>query len=475
MVEQTYSSPAPKKAPRTLNSPLIPVLLGLLVTVAASAFAFETQSSVKASRSWVLHTYDVRSELQMLETEITTSRANALAYVNSGDQNQLLELRKHAAVTTQLIEELRKLTADNPRQQYRLGELESLSKKYLGELEGTVTTVAPHAIRPAEAQSTRVLDDQQAQQDALVRSMTDEEQRLLDVRLANWNRFFLRNAFVLTVAFVLALIFLVYNYALLNREITRSREMELVQRESVRSSRALSARILELQDSERRKVARELHDSVGQYLTGLKINVEQLLSTNPNLSPAHLKLLSDTVDLTDRSITEVRTISHLLHPPLLDEVGLESATRWYADGFAQRCGLRINLQLGEISTRLPKEVELALFRVLQEALTNVHRHANAKSIDIALSCRDGRVVLSIQDDGRGISREILVRFRSGLASGVGLAGMRERIAELDGVLEVEAKTRGTLVRATIPTLECAPERTAEEANTVGQNPQLSNL
>ena len=147
---------------------------------------------------------------------------------------------------------------------------------------------------------------------------------------------------------------------------------------------------------------------------------------------------------------EVRTISHLLHPPLLDEVGLESAIRWYADGFAKRCALKVSLHLDPITNRLPKEVELALFRVLQESLTNVHRHANAKSIEVVLTCSAGHIVLSVIDDGRGISPEVLTRFSSGRASGVGLAGMRERLAELDGTLEVERGARGTAVRATIP-------------------------
>jgi two-component system NarL family sensor kinase len=180
-----------------------------------------------------------------------------------------------------------------------------------------------------------------------------------------------------------------------------------------------------------------------------------LLSTNPGLSPGNMKFLNDTVDLTERSLVEVRTISHLLHPPLLDEMGLESAARWYVDGFAKRSGLKVNLQLVRIVNRFPKEVELALFRVLQESLTNVHRHANATSIDIALTCQRGSVTLAVQDDGDGISRDILKRYRSGLASGVGLAGMRERLAELHGVLEVEARSsRGTVVKATIPAADC---------------------
>ena len=165
-------------------------------------------------------------------------------------------------------------------------------------------------------------------------------------------------------------------------------------------------------------------------------------------------------------MVEVRTISHLLHPPLLDEVGLESATRWYADGFAKRCALKVSLHLDPISNRLPKEVELALFRVLQESLTNVHRHASAKSIEIVLTCADGQVVLCVIDDGKGISPEVVTRFRSGLASGVGLAGMRERLAELDGTLEVERRSRGTVVRATIPVAECVTEAKPLETSAV---------
>ncbi len=179
----------------------------------------------------------------------------------------------------------------------------------------------------------------------------------------------------------------------------------------MRSSRALSARILDLQVTERRRIARELHDSVGQYLVGLKINLEQLLTTRANFSPTHEKLLSDTVALAERSMLEVRTISHLLHPPLLDEVGLESAIRWYADRFAQRCALKVSLHLDPIVNRLPKEVELALFRCCESYC--VLPYANAKSIEVVLTCSTGHIVLTVIDDGVGITPEVLTRFSSG--------------------------------------------------------------
>jgi signal transduction histidine kinase len=467
MVEHSSLSATLGRASRRPVTPLFPVLVGLIIIAATGVFAYQTESGVTNSRNWVLHTYDVRSELQTLETQIAETRAAALAYAVSGDESQFQEFHTRAESITRLIENLRTLTADNPRQQYRLGQLETASRKYLAELDSSLASIRPRgAIHSAEGDAIRNLDSQQTQQESMVHGMADEEQMLLDERLAIWRRFFVRNSLILSLSFAVALLFLVYNYRLLSREVARTREMEQAQRESVHSSRALSARILELQDAERRKVARELHDSVGQYITGLKINLEQLQIMNPNLSPAHMKLLSDTVELTDRALAEVRTISHLLHPPLLDEVGLESAARWYTDGFAKRCGLTVNLQLGEITNRLPREVELALFRVLQESLTNVHRHANAKSIDVNLTCGDGRVVLTVNDDGRGIPREVVTRFRSGLASGVGLAGMRERLAELDGVLEVESKARGSCVRAIIPTMECPPEPSSVETSTV---------
>lgn len=458
MIEQIASSPATEKQTWRRSVPLIPVLLGLLMVAVIGAFGYSTQYGVRNSRNWLLHSFVVRDELQSLETQLAEIRGTALAYTVSGDQSQLRLFNEHDEKVVGFITEIRRLTADNPRQQFRLGELESLFAQYIAQLEKTAISAAPRtAVSPEEAASIRGLDSQESQLDAIVRSMADDEKMLLESRQATWNRWFGRNALILGLTFSAALIFLAYNFRLLNREVSRTREMEQLQRESVRSSRALSARVLELQDSERRKIARELHDSVGQYLVGLKMNLDQLQTSNQDLMPVHAKLLAETIELTDRSIVEVRTISHLLHPPLLDEVGLESATRWYADGFAKRCGLNVNLQLAEIVDRLPKEVELALFRVLQESLTNVHRHANAKSIDIVLTCIGGRAVLTVHDDGRGISREVLTRFYSGLASGVGLAGMRERLAELGGALEVETRPRGSTVRATIPIMECAAQ------------------
>jgi two-component system NarL family sensor kinase len=158
--------------------------------------------------------------------------------------------------------------------------------------------------------------------------------------------------------------------------------------------------------------------------------------------------------LLDEAITETRTISHLLHPPLLDETGFASAARWYVEGFAERSGISTRLDLPEDFGRLPEPVELALFRVLQESLTNVHRHSKSPRADVSLRVFQDEVVLRVRDYGKGIPADVLDRFRQNRAhGGVGLAGMRERIHELGGRLEMESDSQGTQILVKIPRSE----------------------
>jgi PAS domain S-box-containing protein len=214
------------------------------------------------------------------------------------------------------------------------------------------------------------------------------------------------------------------------------------------AARSLSSRLLRLQDEERRRIARELHDSLGQYLTALKINLELAREAE---EPRKRELLADAVKLADGCLTETRTISHLLHPPLLDEAGFASAANWYVQGFAERSGLDVNIDVPSGLKRMPAPVETALFRVLQESLTNIHRHAQSTAAEIQLQVEAELVRLTVLDDGRGIPREFLERFRQdGTQSGVGLAGMRERIRELGGRLDIDSGERGTKLTAEIP-------------------------
>lgn len=303
----------------------------------------------------------------------------------------------------------------------------------------------------------------------MLRDMEGLEETLLQGRLKTWDRLFVRMIITSIGSFSLALLLLLYNFRLLFREVERGKAQELIEKNNAESYRMLSGRILELQDVERRKIARELHDSVGQFLAGLKINLARLHRREAVPGVESHPLLLESIELTDRAIGEVRTISHLLHPPLLDELGLYSAARWYTEGFAKRSGIQVELNLAEIVDRLPKEIELALFRVLQESLTNVHRHAKATRVTIDIQCTDDDVILFVCDDGRGIKPDALLRFRAGQAGGIGLAGMRERLAELGGTLEVVSSPEGTQIRATVPTNECDPTDVHPENISISSN------
>jgi signal transduction histidine kinase len=212
----------------------------------------------------------------------------------------------------------------------------------------------------------------------------------------------------------------------------------------------LSKRLLKTQDEERRKVARDLHDSTGQTLTALKIQVASLQKQFENGQPA-FDALSEIAVTADQALQEIRTTSYLLHPPLLDEAGLASAARWYVEGFSKRSGIKVNLDLPPRAERVPNDIEMVLFRVLQESLVNVHRHSGASIVDIVLKRRPQVVTMEVHDDGKGIAPELLDRLRkANTDGGVGLAGMRERINDLNGHLDIDSSSRGTTLRVSLP-------------------------
>jgi signal transduction histidine kinase len=205
----------------------------------------------------------------------------------------------------------------------------------------------------------------------------------------------------------------------------------------------LSQRLLKVQDEERRRVARDLHDSTGQTLTALKISVA-LLRQKLEDDERIREELSEIALLADQALQEIRTTSYLLHPPLLDEAGFTSAAQWYVEGFAQRSGVKVRMDFA------PETIETALFRVLQESLTNVHRHSGTSEVDVRFWREAQVAILEVRDYGRGIPKELLSR--SGLVrdSGVGLAGMRERMNDLKGDLEIASADPGTGLRAIVP-------------------------
>jgi len=223
-----------------------------------------------------------------------------------------------------------------------------------------------------------------------------------------------------------------------------------VRRQAEGRLRRLSVRLMTLQDEERRRIARDLHDTTGQTLAMLKItiaSVEQLGIQAPGLLP----LVKDLHAFADEALREVRTTSYLLHPPVLDQLGFVCAARWFVDGFAKRSNIQVQLEIEEASVRLSKNCELALFRVLQESLTNVHRHSKASAADVKFTRKNNQLQLVVHDNGCGIEEHSLQQFReTNDGVGVGIAGMRERIRELGGTLEVCSDRSGTTVSVALP-------------------------
>jgi signal transduction histidine kinase len=216
------------------------------------------------------------------------------------------------------------------------------------------------------------------------------------------------------------------------------------------SLRELSGRLQQMRDEERRQIARELHDSVGQLLAALGMNTAVVQLQSDKLDSAGARAVSENAAMVEQISREIRTISHLLHPPLLDAAGLASALRWYVDGFSERSRIKVDLQIPNEFRRLSDEMEIAIFRMVQECLTNIHRHSGGISAAIRLHEENHRLFVEVQDEGKGIPPEKQLELSSSGRTGVGFRGMRERLRQLGGTLEIRSDNSGTAVTATLP-------------------------
>ncbi|MGH9444484.1 MAG: PAS domain-containing sensor histidine kinase [Terriglobia bacterium] len=217
------------------------------------------------------------------------------------------------------------------------------------------------------------------------------------------------------------------------------------------SLRKLSGRLLQVQDEERRRIARDLHDSTGQKLAALRINLDMIESKTHGMLNGY-SFLAESMVLVEETMQEIRTVAQLLHPPLLDEAGLDSAIQWLINGFSSRAGINVDLAIPSSLNRLPSDIELTLFRVIQESLNNIHRHSGARQARIEIDQTPQAVVLTISDNGKGIPKDLLSTLTQAKRPlGVGLLGMRERLAQFGGKLELSSSRKGTIVKAEIPT------------------------
>src|SRR6185369_15294586 len=233
-------------------------------------------------------------------------------------------------------------------------------------------------------------------------------------------------------------------------ELTELVETNEALRVTESSLRQLSGRLLQLQDEERRRIARDLHDITGQEIAILSMSLDRLARHMDNAKAEAKETLNDSREMVRKMAEEIRTLSYLLHPPLLDESGLNSAVRWYAEGFQKRSSIHVNVVTAPGLGRLPAEVETALFRVVQESLTNVHRYSGSPDAEIRISAADGQLRLEVLDHGKGIASVPRAAVDGVAALGVGIPGMRERLRQLGGQLEVDFGRSGTRVTATVP-------------------------
>ncbi|HEX3353751.1 MAG TPA: CHASE3 domain-containing protein [Terriglobales bacterium] len=398
---------------------------------------------LRAAEAWVGHTRDVQSTLADLNNISSRAGRARTRYIDTGEDTFLQDYQAAAGEVPEKIKRLNQMTSDNADRQEDWRRLDKITSTRFNLLNRSVQLKQSGASDPPEqARLRQQIIDISGQEDALLQKMQDDEQRLLDRRRLHSERLFTITSYILCAAFLVVLALFLFHYRLLNTELKAREQAE-------GSLRGLSVRLLELQDQERRKFSRELHDSLGQYLVGVKMNLTMLGNSTPGNS-----YISESMKLLDSAMTETRTISHLLHPPLLDETGLASAARWYVEGFAKRSGIPTSLDIPEDFERLPSSLELALFRVLQESLTNVHRHSKSPRADVSLCLFQDEVVLRVRDYGKGMPREVLERFQQNRThGGVGLAGMRERIHELGGHLEMDSDGHGTQVLAKMPRSE----------------------
>lgn len=227
-------------------------------------------------------------------------------------------------------------------------------------------------------------------------------------------------------------------------------QLETLVLERTAALQILSQTVLRVQDEERRKVARDLHDSTGQTLAALKISVAILQTKLANDHRMDGDIATIAL-LADSALQEIRTTAYLMHPPLLDEAGFASAATWYVEGFAKRSGIKVCAEIKPSSQRLPGPIEMALFRVLQESLTNVHRHSGSTQVDVICRQDAANVVLEVRDYGCGVPKRLTTRLGITVRDcGVGLAGMRERLNELKGRLDIALAKPGTRIRAIMP-------------------------
>ena len=400
----------------------------------------------------VRHTYDVLLTIDAVTSNLAKAGRYRMAYMENGSVSFVDEFESASAEERQDLEKLRVLVSDSPTQIVACARLEAAADERLAALESSIEAKKEGKSTPLEqAASASEVVKASFEVATVADEMKGVEEELLAKRATLTSKLFLTMLVILLLIFFLSIVLLFTYYKRLIKELKERSNAEA-------NAQRLSVLVMTMQDEERRKFSRELHDSLGQNLTAAKILADQLIRKLPDE-----KALQELQAIVSETLTETRTISHLLHPPLLDEMGFATAARWFIEGYAKRTSIHVNVDIPEEPQRLPRVLELTLFRVLQETLTNIHRHSQSKKAEVSYKVANNAVTLCICDFGVGIAPEKLEAFNTdGSRVGIGLAGMRERVREQGGTLDVQSGPGGTTVFARFSIAGQEQEKNSEE-------------
>lgn len=439
-----------KKAKLTLS-------LALALLCISGIAAGITIARLYVSEKWIRHTYDVEVSVKDLESALADVGRRRVAYNDSGNAAALVEFGAATNRVSTAIQKIRQLVSDNPPELALLDRLQSNAKERVAISVESVEAKQRHQDEPAkDVEFTSRVARSSFETSEITGQMVENEDALLDQRVHTSSLLFAIALGILIASSILSAVMFWIHYRLLNGELRERRVAE-------KQLRQLSGRLMHLQDEERRKFARELHDSLGQNLAVAKMTMDSLVSTNPS-DPRY----SDLGGLLEECYSQTRTISYLLHPPLLDELGFASAAKWFIEGFSKHTGIQVTVDISKQAERLPRDLELVLFRILQETLTNIQRHSKSPRAIVSVDAKSDQVSMSVRDYGEGIPKEMLANFEAnGSPGGVGLAGISERVREFGGKWDLKSSGAGTEVSVKIPlasTAVNAPPPKGEQAH-----------
>ncbi len=413
--------------------------VALLLLCVSGIAAAVTIVRLYTAESLIHHTYSVEVALGDVESSLSDVGRRRIAYMDSGSAMDLESFSAASAHVPIALARVRRLISDNPTQQNLCDQLDKNANARVAPSVASVEMKRLGAVDPdTQLKFTSQVAKAAFETAAIAQEMRDNEDLLLANRTQSSRYLALAIVGILVVSFALSAIMFWIHHRMLSGELRERKSAE-------NRLRQLSGQLMRVQDEERKKFARDLHDGLGQDIVAAKISADVLVERYPRD-----RELAELSNMLQNSLMQTRTISYLLHPPLLEEVGLASAAEWLIEGYTKRTGVDVSFRIPPQPQRLPRHLELTLFRILQEALTNVYRHSKSHKAEVAIQVYDTEVSLHVRDYGVGIPSKTLSNLDEGNHVGVGLSGMKERVRELGGKLEITSDRSGTQIDAKMP-------------------------